>query len=508
MKMFEQKKLSFDDEGEYGDIHDYIIKYFSHNDFYSVDERLKGEEKYATRLEILEGVDRRAVSFQMSKNDNMHGWLKYREGFSASLVNLMIDRMNLSAGSCILDPFFGSGTTGLAAGYRGINSVGFDILPISKISIAAKKEATGVDIPQLEKLIDEIERLKIPDDFMGKINSVRITDGAYPDGVERKLAYISFWIDKMELGKGLRQLMLLGIVNSLENVSYTRKDGQYLRWDYRSRKIYRSNKRKHQEESIGKKNILNKGDLPDIYLTISSELRRMRDDIICMKKNNMEIVGDVAYYEESVLKKLPTFDDDYFDGVITSPPYCNRYDYTRTYALELAYMGLDSVGIKNLRQTLLSCTVENKSKIEWLRQYYSEIGKMNRFHDVMDILESSRIYVETMSALRARAMDGYLNNRAVVNMVSNYFVELCFVYYEIYRTNKNGSKIFFVNDNVRYAGEVIPVDTISSDFAERIGFAADKIYCIKQRKGNSSQQMKNFGRVALRKSITEWTVEK
>ena len=235
----------------------------------------------------------------------------------------------------------------------------------------------------------------------------------------------------MELGKGLRQLMLIGIVNSLENVSYTRKDGQYLRLDYRSRKIYRSNKRKHQEESIWKKNILNKGDLPDIYLTISSELRRMRDDIICMKKNNMEIVGDVAYYEESVLKKLPTFDDDYFDGVITSPPYCNRYDYTRTYALELAYMGLDSVGIKNLRQTLLSCTVENKSKIEWLRQYYSEIGKMNRFHDVMDILESSRIYVETMSALRARAMDGYLNNRAVVNMVSNYFVELCFVYYDI-----------------------------------------------------------------------------
>lgn len=62
----------------------------------------------------------------------------------------------------------------------------------------------------------------------------------------------------------------------------------------------------------------------------------------------------------------------------------------------------------------------------------------------------------------------------------------------------------FVNDNVRYAGEVIPVDFLSTELAEQIGFKPIKIYTLRQLEGNSSQQMAKFGRVALRKSITIW----
>jgi site-specific DNA-methyltransferase (cytosine-N4-specific) len=65
--------------------------------------------------------------------------------------------------------------------------------------------------------------------------------------------------------------------------------------------------------------------------------------------------------------------------------------------------------------------------------------------------------------------------------------------------------VAFVNDNVRYGGEVIPVDFLSCSLAEQFGFTVKKVYCLKQKKGNSSQQMAKFGRVALRKSITIWT---
>lgn len=47
---------------------------------------------------------------------------------------------------------------------------------------------------------------------------------------------------------------------------------------------------------------------------------------------------------------------------MTSPPYCNRYDYTRTYALELALLGTDEQELVRLRQEMLSCTVENRAK--------------------------------------------------------------------------------------------------------------------------------------------------
>ncbi len=92
-------------------------------------------------------------------------------------------------------------------------------------------------------------------------------------------------------------------------------------------------------------------------------------------------------------------------------------------------------------------------------------------------------------------------------MVEGYFTELAFIYAELYRVCRKGAMVAFVNDNVRYGGEVIPVDFLSSSLAEQFGFKVKKIYCLKQQKGNSSQQMAKFGRVALRKSITVWIKE-
>lgn len=89
-------------------------------------------------------------------------------------------------------------------------------------------------------------------------------------------------------------------------------------------------------------------------------------------------------------------------------------------------------------------------------------------------------------------------------MVEGYFTELTFVYYEFFRMCKPGALVAFINDNVRYAGEVIPVDFLSTNIAETIGFEPVRIYTLPQQKGNSSQQMKKYGRVALRKSITLW----
>ena len=51
-----------------------------------------------------------------------------------------------------------------------------------------------------------------------------------------------------------------------------------------------------------------------------------------------------------------------YDAIITSPPYCNRYDYTRTYALELALLETGEKELVGLRQEMLSCTVENRAK--------------------------------------------------------------------------------------------------------------------------------------------------
>ncbi len=89
-------------------------------------------------------------------------------------------------------------------------------------------------------------------------------------------------------------------------------------------------------------------------------------------------------------------------------------------------------------------------------------------------------------------------------MIHQYFEELTFIFAELHRTCRPGSNVAFVNDNVRYGGEIIPVDTITTNLAESLGFEPVKIIVLAQKKGNSSQQMEKFGREELRKCITVW----
>lgn len=157
-----------------------------------------------------------------------------------------------------------------------------------------------------------------------------------------------------------------------------------------------------------------------------------------------------------------------------------------------------------MRQSLLSCTVENRSKTDELRDFYKKINQEKRFESIHSTIHSNKAFNEILCSLRKRKDNGDLNNNGIIRMVEGYFTELAFIYAELYRVCKKGATVAFVNDNVRYGGEVIPVDFLSSSFAEQFGFKVKKIYCLKQQKGNSSQQMAKFGRVPLRKSITIW----
>ena len=122
----------------------------------------------------------------------------------------------------------------------------------------------------------------------------------------------------------------------------------------------------------------------------------------------------------------------------------------------------------------------------------------------METIESNISFQEIRTVLKQSKQAGELNNNGVIRMVEGYFTELAFIYAELFRLCKPGATVAFVNDNVRYSGEVIPVDYLSTSFAEQFGFTPEKVYCLQQKKGNSSQQMKKYGRVALRKSITVW----
>ena len=483
----------------------YRIDTFSAGNYCDSSARQCLEDKYYPLLHVSPTINRRSVSFQLNKRARVHNWLKYKEGFSADLVDCLLDDFGIEAGDTVLDPFAGSGTTCLVAKMRGISSVGIDPLPISRIAISAKQSILDYNLSELRDMYGALAELEVPSGYRGRVYSIPITEWAYPDQTDRALAYVLEWLTTSGFSIEANNLLLLCAINSLERLSYTRKDGQYLRWDHRSDKVVEANRLRIENGRAPAVTILDKGDLPDAIPTIISEFDAMLSDIEYVQGNSPDSQSaNLEFVEGSALTQLPKLKSNSIDGVITSPPYCNRYDYTRTYALELAFLGLDNYAVKRLRQTLLSATVENKSKLGDIEAYYSFIGRLNDYNHVVEAITGCLAFRETIDALNLRAKNGEINNTGVLRMVEGYVTELTFIYAELFRICKPGAHVAFVNDNVRYGGEVVPVDYISTALAEVLGFTPIKIISLKQQKGNSSQQMKRYGRMPLRKSITIW----
>lgn len=374
---------------------------------------------------------------------------------------------------------------------------------MTKIAIQAKSDVLKYDFKELSRLYEDFKHLQIPKDYTAEYPYIPITDGAFPEETERAIMFYTEWIKNSDYSAEAKNLVKLCILNSLEIVSYTRKDGQYLSWDSRSRKMIEANKARLAR---GAKpiNRLNKGEIPSMKETLGRELSNVLQDILSLQDELRLKDTTIDYTEESCLLGLPKMAAGSIDGAITSPPYCNRYDYTRTYALEMNYLGMSAAEINKLRQDLISCTVESKSKLDFLREYYGSLGRSDDYSRIVAIINGTDALNETKAALQKRNANGEINNKGILRMVDGYFTDLAFIYAEIFRVFRPGASIAVVNDNVRYAGEVIPVDFLSSEIAEKIGFKVKRIYTLKQQKGNSSQQMAKYGRVALRKSITVW----
>ena len=441
---------------------------------------------YADKLQLAPSLNRSLVSFQANKTRAVFRWFKYKEAFSSALVEYLLQHYRVKTG-VILDPFAGIGTALFAAGGT-LKGEGIELLPIGQLVIETKQvidwKLESTDVDDLERWAktrpwESIQSLR-------SIPELRITKGAYPpatlEGMGRYLVALDVENERV------RAILLFALLCILEGVSYTRKDGQYLRWDYRSGRRQ------------GKK-IFDKGTIHAFEPAIVSKLKEIVHDLRNIA-NPDELFAtnpvrtEITLHSGSCLQILPKMPANRYSGILTSPPYCNRYDYTRTYALELALLGVDEDHLRHLRQEMLSCTVENRAKDllvlhpDWRR--------------AVEVADRQPLLQEILSYLDDQRDKDLLNNNGIARMVRGYFYEMACVIQECARVLRPGAPLIMVNDNVRYAGASISVDLILSEFARELGFVVETILVLPTGKGNSSQQMGAHGREPLRKCVYVW----
>ncbi|KYC40363.1 modification methylase [Scytonema hofmannii PCC 7110] len=442
------------------------------------------ENYFQEKIKIYPDFTRKIVSFQANKENPKYRWFKYKEAFSDDLVKFLLQKYKNQNISKVLDPFAGIGTTLFACNELGIDADGIELLPIGQEVIDIRL-LMDQDFPKeyFEKLIFWKEEKPWKYSTGRKpLNRLRITDGAYPANTEEAIEKYLYLIEQESLP--VQKVLKFALLCILESISYTRKDGQYLRWDARA-------KRKNSSENFDKGKILAFDE------AIASQIELILNDTFYL--SNIYIFPEekkqsqITLLKGSCLKILPNLAKDSYDCVITSPPYCNRYDYTRTYALELALLGIGEQEIVQLRQDMLSCTVENKEK-----------PIISKWQQAIKAADNQKLLQSILEFLNTELKNKKLNNSGIPRMIRGYFYEMACVIAECYRIMKSGAPLFMVNDNVRYAGVEISVDIILSAIAEQLGFDIEAILVLPIGKGNSSQQMGSHGRKPLRKCVYVW----
>ena len=242
---------------------------------------------------------------------------------------------------------------------------------------------------------------------------------------------------------------------------------------------------------------MHKGRIPSYAEALELRLAEIAQDAAALTRRYGGCQPRIV--QGSALRELPLLPSNSAGLVVTSPPYANRYDYTRTYALELAWLGYDQAAFAALRQALLSATVENRSKASELDRHYP---RQDTLAQARAAVAGQEALAEVLDSLRRRKAE--LSNQHVIRLVDNYFAEMAVIVAELARIVRPGGCVVMVNDNVQYHGEEVPVDLILSDIAERCGFVCEEIGVLPRGKGNASQQMGRFGRRELRKCVYRW----
>ncbi|MFQ6009894.1 MAG: DNA methyltransferase [Candidatus Aenigmatarchaeota archaeon] len=270
------------------------------------------------------------VTFVPNKQEPIHNWYYYKEGFSKGLVDFFLSEFKVPKDSIVFDPFCGVGTTLLACKQRGIMSIGMDISPLTVF--VSRVKTRDYSIEELEKVVKEALKWKftkpkrLPQEkWLRKVFSIWALED---------IMFYRKKIFEIEEEKA-RDFLLLGLIDSAMKCSFAYKDGALVR--------------------------IKRRPVAPVAKMFKYKIRRMLKDL--RKKPLPEVpveveIGDARNIELS---------DNSIDFVITSPPYMNKIEYTRIYKTEFSLFF-------NLPETKLRAYVGEGEDTE--KAYFKDMSKV------------------------------------------------------------------------------------------------------------------------------------
>lgn len=289
------------------------------------------------------------------KDRAFHEWYRFVLSFPPHLVDNYIDDFHLGPGQIILDPFCGTGTTLVEAKLKGIASIGLESNPFPSF-------ATSVKIDwkiNPELLINWAHQVAESATCILDSQGIIDTQVFKGDIQKLKLLHLSSETNKLLIKDSISQiplhktLVLLDCLNQYKNDCFYKYGLLAL-----GKALVYSISNLHFGPEVGVDKI--KKDTPVIACWIS-EIDKMTKDLISVANN---IYPEAKVYLADSRNVSHIIQPNSIDAVITSPPYPNEKDYTRTTRLESVILGFISTNeeLRYHKQNLLRSNTRNVYK--------------------------------------------------------------------------------------------------------------------------------------------------
>lgn len=371
-----------------------------------------------------------------------HRWFYFPHSYSYRLVDEILDHWDLRSDGVVADNFAGSGTTLLAARQRGLASLGFDLSPLAVAASTAK--IASCDAGALDRANRRI--LAAP-----SIDPPRVAhrlSRAFTGAELREMFTLLLPIRSL---RAARPFFVVAFLSAMREFSRAVPDGGWFRWS----------------------------DWPDR----STEMRDAFKSRVSLMLADVQALNwpkdQVAAMRRADARRLP-IGSSFVDGLITSPPYANRHDYSRVFHIELLLLGEAEAEVTALRHRSIRSHVEAKPPRGAARQ--------------LQMYRPPARLVEALEALPAST-----ENR-VRRFLQGYFEDIYLSLVEVARVLRPGGRAAYVIGNVRHAGVMVPVDEICAELAVQAGLEFEAAWVVRER-GNAAQQMGRYGRQASRESV-------
>jgi len=383
-----------------------------------------------------------------------HNWYRFVLSYPPHLVRDYLEKFGANGANVVLDPFCGTGTTIVESKKNGLTAIGIEPNPVPHFASTTKTQ-WGIDAGKFFEHAQSI----------AAIYSKRIKES------ERQL--LDPEKEKLLLKNSIspeplhKFLILQQIIREQEKTPY---------FDYEllalAKALVFSISNLHFGPEVGVRNIKQDADVIGSWF---KEITIMRDDIQELSHLNHPFTT-IHRADARSLNHL--LSPNSIDIVITSPPYPNEKDYTRTTRLESVLLGFinNKEGLREIKRSLVRSNTRGIYVID------------NDDNWVRDNVEINRIAFE----IEKRRIDlgktsGFERNYARVTKL--YFGGMVRHLAELRSKLKPGAMLaYVVGDQASYLQVMIRTGQILADIAESLGYEVVSIDLFRTRIATATRE--------------------